>query len=49
MLFEVLEGAGLQVDTLDAWLSGMPPVRRDDFPVRLGDNWHWLYIAYPAS
>ena len=49
MLFEVLEGAGLKVSTLDAWLADLPPLRREEFPVRLGESWHWLYIAYPVS
>ena len=47
MLFEVLEGAGLELSTLDAWLDGMPHLRRDQFPVPLGENWHWLLLAPP--
>ena len=49
MLFEVFEGAGLKISTLDAWLAGEPPLCREDFPVRLGEGWHWLYIAHPGS
>ena len=48
MLFEVLEHAGLELNTLDGWLDGKPHLRRDQFPTPMDTGvWHWMYIAYP--
>ena len=48
MLYDLLtEEIGLQISTMEGWLSGERPLSRDDMMEQFDDNLNYYFIAHP--